>query len=174
MLALTPQPARAHSGLTSSSPAADSTVTTAPTELTLTFAEVVRGSLSTVVVTGPDGARYQSGSLRAVDRTLTQPVKPLISGRYTVAWRIVSADGHPLQGVYTFTADLPSPSPSPVAPTTPSAADTPSAVDTPSPAAVSAAQEDEGGNGLLLAAAAAGLLVVIVGGVALVWRRRSA
>ncbi|GAA3388638.1 copper resistance CopC family protein [Cryptosporangium minutisporangium] len=161
-------PAHAHSGIASSNPAANSTITTAPDEITLTFAGAIRGNFSTVVVTGPDGATYGDGKPRAIDRTLHQPVKPLVSGRYTVAWRIVAGDGHPLQGVFTFTADLP------VAEPTPSATSAAPPATTPEPSRAAAPSDDEdGGNGLLLAAAGVGALVVIVGIVALARRRRT-
>jgi copper resistance protein C len=107
------RPAQAHSDIEKSTPAAGSTVTAAPAEISLTFVDAIRGRFSTVVVTGPDGVTYGAGQPRVVDRTVHQPVKPLVSGTYTVAWRVVSGDGHPLQGVYRFTAALPAqPSPS--------------------------------------------------------------
>ncbi|WP_170323781.1 copper resistance CopC family protein [Cryptosporangium phraense] len=144
-------PARAHSDVTGSTPAASSTVTVAPTEVTLTFTGPIRGQFSTVVVTGPGGARFGTGAARAVDRTLHQAVRPLVGGEYTVAWRVVSGDGHPLQGVFRFTADLPG------APAAPPAA---------------APSEPDDGTGLFLAAAVAGLLVVGIGIVALARTRR--
>jgi len=156
-------PAQAHSDIVSSSPNADSTITTAPDEITLTFADAIRGQFSTVVVTGPDGVAYGDGKPRAIDRTLHQPVKTLTAGEYTVAWRVVSGDGHPLQGVFSFTADLPATDPvaSSAAPTTAA----------PEPSAAAAASNS--GNGLFLAAAGAGVLVVVLGLAALVRRRRT-
>ncbi|MFG1922578.1 copper resistance protein CopC [Cryptosporangium sp. NPDC048952] len=187
-------PAQAHSDILGSSPAADSTITTAPDEITLTFAAGIRGDFSTVVVTGPGGARYGDGKPRAVDRVLHQPVKPLTSGRYTVAWRIVSADGHPLQGVFTFTAALPSAqassasaaiapgstlnaSPGSTAGASPGSTARSAGGAAPSPgptrAAAASTSGDDDGNGLFLASAAAGVLVIVVGLVALTRRRRS-
>lgn len=169
VLGLSAAPAQAHSDIEGSSPAANSTITTAPDEITLTFASVIRGNFSTVVVTGPDGAKYGDGKPRAIDRTLHQPVKALTAGKYTVAWRIVSGDGHPLQGVFTFTADLPvtEPAPSSAAPVTtaPSQA-------APSQAAATSGDGD-GGNGLFLAVAGVGVLVVLAGVVVLARRRRT-
>jgi len=52
---------------------------------------------------GADGGSYGDGAPRSVDRTLTQPVGPLPAGVVRVAWRTVSADGHPIEGGFTFT-----------------------------------------------------------------------
>jgi hypothetical protein len=42
-----------------------------------------------------------------VDDVVHQPVYPLRSGSYTVEWRVVSADTHPVQGRFEFTVALP-------------------------------------------------------------------
>ena len=102
-----PAPAYAHSRLEGSAPAAGATLATAPTEITLTFNETVRGRFSTVVVTGPDARGYADGPVRVVDAVVHQPLHPVRSGGYTVAWRVVSADGHPVQGSFGFTVTLP-------------------------------------------------------------------
>ena len=101
-----PSPASAHSRLTSTSPAAGSTVRTAPRSVSLTFNERLLGRYSNITVTGPRGATYSVGRPRQVDTTTTQDVQPLGSGQYTVAWRVVSADGHPIGGSFRFTVAL--------------------------------------------------------------------
>ena len=100
-------PAAAHARLVDSDPQADSTVTTPLDEITLTFSELIRGALSTVVVTGPDGVRHGTGEPRVVDRRLHLPVDPMRSGSYRVAYRVVSADGHPIEGQSRFAVALP-------------------------------------------------------------------
>lgn len=100
-------PAAAHARLVDSDPQADSTVTTPLDEITLTFSELIRGALSTVVVTGPDGVRHGTGEPRVVDRRLYLPVDPMRSGSYRVAYRVVSADGHPIEGQFRFAVALP-------------------------------------------------------------------
>lgn len=173
-LALSAPPAAAHSDLESSTPKADSTITTAPREIALTFGEIVRGDMSTVVVTGPDGVRYGDGKARAVDKTLTQPVKPLVPGEYTVAWRIVSADGHPLQGAFSFTANVPAaPSPSPSEPAPGPSEPTPSAP-AQSPAAATETTDDGGSSWVPWAVSGVVAAVVLVGATVLARRLRSA
>ncbi|MFY1689157.1 copper resistance CopC family protein [Plantactinospora sp. WMMB782] len=101
------RPAAAHAELLTSDPRADSTVSSQLDEITLTFNGLVRGDFSTVVVTGPDGVRHGAGQPRAVDRRVRLPVEPVRSGNYRVAYRVVSADGHPIQGQFRFTVALP-------------------------------------------------------------------
>lgn len=103
----TPAPAAAHTVLLGTTPADGSVVTTVTTEVTLTFNEPVRADFSTVVVTGPDGRAYATGNPTVQDNVLRQPVHPLGSGTYEVAWRVVSLDGHPVSGSFSFTVQLP-------------------------------------------------------------------
>jgi methionine-rich copper-binding protein CopC len=104
---LTPSAAWAHSALLGTDPA-DGTVVTAPIgEVVLTFNEVVHQQFSTIVVTGPGGATYSNGPLQVIDTKAHQPVWPLHSGTYRVAWRVISADGHPVTGEFGFQVALP-------------------------------------------------------------------
>ena len=58
---------------------------------------------SVVLVTKSDGASVVSGKSAVADNTVTTPVKTGPSGDYTVAYRVVSADGHPVSGRLSFT-----------------------------------------------------------------------
>jgi methionine-rich copper-binding protein CopC len=100
-------PASAHSQLRSTEPTAKATVTTPLAQVTLTFDEQVRGRFSTVVVRDATGRSWSDGAVQVVDDDVHQAVYPLRSGAYTVAWRVVSADGHPVEGEYGFTVALP-------------------------------------------------------------------
>ena len=103
-LGLTGQ-AFAHAHLKSAVPAVGSTVTTAPTELDLTFTEGVNLKFTGVTVTGPDKAAVATGeaTLMGGDTTLTVPISgTLAAGAYTVAWHALSTDGHKTNGTYTF------------------------------------------------------------------------
>jgi methionine-rich copper-binding protein CopC len=107
VVALTPSAALAHSALLGTDPA-DGAVVTAPIgEVVLTFNEVVHQQFSTIAVTGPGGATYNNGSLHVIDTKVHQPVWPLHSGTYRVAWRVISADGHPVSGEFGFQVTLP-------------------------------------------------------------------
>lgn len=97
-------PAYAHNSLISTSPAADATVPTTPSEVVLTFDEPAVALGTQIVVTGPAGP-VQAGAARMVGTAVVQALEPgAPAGRYTVDWRVASADGHPVTGSYTFTA----------------------------------------------------------------------
>ena len=105
-LALGTQVASAHTQLKSSSPANGSTLQAAPTELKLTFADLV--NLTQVSVSGADG---KSKSLTALP---AEPVKEarlhlpaLAPGDYTVNWRAAGHDGHVMSGHLKFTIAAP-------------------------------------------------------------------
>ena len=119
-------PASAHDYLVSSSPAAGSTIDAPPAEVTLTFNDVIldlgtpggdassgsasaAGGSSIVQVTGPDaqGTHFETGCATNSGRTVSVPVALGGSGQYTVTWRVVSADGHPVSDSIAFTYQAP-------------------------------------------------------------------
>ena len=96
-------PARAHSQLISMSPADGSTVTVAPLRVVLTFDEDVQHIGDAVVVTAPDGSRVDAGPPAIQGPTVSEPLKALtVRGHYTVAYRVVSDDGHPVTRTLGF------------------------------------------------------------------------
>ncbi|MBB5779445.1 copper resistance CopC family protein [Nonomuraea jabiensis] len=105
-------PALAHDALKSSSPAKDAEVESLD-EVRLEFTAGVR--LPFVIVRGPGGAELQSGKPEVDGKVVTQAVKePVPDGKYTIAYRVVSSDGHPIEGEIPFKvkgAETPSPSP---------------------------------------------------------------
>lgn len=97
-------PAWAHNTLTSSSPEEGAELATPPERIELVYNEPVGRQFSQVTVTGPGGDTWQDGEPRVDGDTVVQPLRPLgPAGTYTVSWRVVSADGHPISGSYTFT-----------------------------------------------------------------------
>ena len=97
-------PASAHSQLVSATPVNGAELESSPGLVTLTFNEPVREKYSAVQVTGPEGGTWQVGELTQSASTLSQELGPLgPAGVYTVDWRVVSGDGHPVAGTFTFT-----------------------------------------------------------------------
>lgn len=94
-------PASAHAGLVRAVPGDGATVTTAPSRVRLVFDETMRAPAS-VVVTGPSGTRVQQGPVRVLDNIASVRVDVTAVGRYSVAFRVVSADGHPVSAQTTF------------------------------------------------------------------------
>ena len=97
-------PAAAHDYLVSTTPASGATADASPPQVSLTFNEAVNTRFSTVQVTGPSGGAWQDGGPQVLGTTVTQRLRPLgPAGAYRVAWRVVSADGHPVDGTFSFT-----------------------------------------------------------------------
>lgn len=103
LLLATVQPALAHDELTGSDPASGASLETAPGKLTLTFSGNVSDIGHEIHVTDPEGKEITTGE-PTVDRTrLTQRLKEDgAPGTYTVVWRTVSQDGHPIEGNFTY------------------------------------------------------------------------
>lgn len=112
-------PVAAHTELTGSDPLDGAIVTVAPATVTLTFNETVQNFVPTVVVTGPDGQSYSTGEPILNGVTITTQLAALgPTGTYTAAYRIVSADDHPVTGQTTFGYAPPAAAPVPVPGTT--------------------------------------------------------
>jgi len=96
--------ASAHDSLVSSTPADGQTVEQVPDTIVLEMNEAVVAVGTRVVVTGPDG-QMQQGRPQLSKNLVEQAVRAdAPAGRYTVTWRVTSADGHPVSGTFSFTA----------------------------------------------------------------------
>lgn len=99
-------PAAAHDTIEGSNPADGATVATVPASVTLTFDEQPQNFAPVIQVTGPDGTDWADGTPTVAGTDVSVPVKSgAPAGAYTVAYRIVSSDGHPVTGELTFTAE---------------------------------------------------------------------
>lgn len=119
LVLFSPLPASAHDALLGSDPAADGEVETLPSALTLTFsAKLIDGEGATeVVVTDPAGESVTDGAATVDGAVVSQPLDAAgAAGRYRVVWKVVSSDGHPTSGEFSFTvatASAPSATPQP-------------------------------------------------------------
>jgi copper resistance protein C len=103
VLVLLPAPVYAHTEVVSTTPAANEEVTAAPTQVTITTVEAVREMGSAIVVTSPSGARVDDGSTEIDGRiTLVGLVALTEFGTYTVDYRLLANDGHPIEGTFSF------------------------------------------------------------------------
>ncbi|WP_420707654.1 copper resistance CopC/CopD family protein [Streptomyces sp. NRRL S-1022] len=102
----TAAPASAHAVLRSTDPGDGSVLRTAPRHVTLTFTESVGLLADSFRIYDPGNHRIRTGPAEhAPDRSDTARVSlpaRLATGTYTVAWRVVSADSHPVSGALTF------------------------------------------------------------------------
>lgn len=96
-------PASAHSALVSTDPADGSTLRTAPTAVTLTFNEDVKGQFSKVIVTDPEGRQVAEAATVAGPVVSARLPAGLVDGRYRVVYSVVSADTHRIAGELHFT-----------------------------------------------------------------------
>ena len=166
-------PAQAHDELVSSYPEADSTVTGSPAEITLSFSgELIAGMQSAAVeVIAPDGQNIATDAPSEDGTSITQHLAPNPpAGLFTVRWKVVSSDGHPISGEYTYTVaptdavpSSPAATPS-TAPQTP----TPTATATEAPADNGYGGETSGGGDTFAILAVVGGVVVLGGALVIV------
>jgi copper transport protein len=124
-----PAVAWAHAALLRTVPEASRTVNTPPKQVSLTYSEAVEPRFAIVSVTDAAGHQQTAGPPRRSPtdpNTLLVPLKHLPEGWYLVYWRVISADGHPVRGAFTFAVG-PNPGPAPqfVIPSTSETAATP-------------------------------------------------
>lgn len=104
--------AAAHATLISTDPAQGSVAATAPDAVTLTFSEGVSLNADSVRVLDPAGKPVDNGDAvhaDGKDDTARVTLRSGIgNGTYTVAWRAVSEDSHPVGGAFTFSVGAPS------------------------------------------------------------------
>ncbi|WP_146359400.1 copper resistance CopC family protein [Arthrobacter yangruifuii] len=97
-------PAAAHDELTGSRPADGAVVEAAPDAVELIFSGVPAAIGSEVRILDESGTDWADGQVRILDNTVTQRLRSgAPAGSYTVQWRVVSADAHPIEGSFGFT-----------------------------------------------------------------------
>ena len=110
MLLIAPaRPAAAHSTLVQTDPPASSHLDASPKVISLRFNEVVAGPVGAIRVFDVNGKRLDDGSVSRVgddDHTVSTDLARLPDGGYVVTWRVISADGHPAQGAFTFSVGI--------------------------------------------------------------------
>ena len=94
----------AHATLQQSTPENNSIVRTSPDVVELQFSEAVETAFGSIRVYDCVGERVDSGN---VDRPSESSVavnldRGLPAGTYTVTWRVISADAHPVAGAFVF------------------------------------------------------------------------
>ncbi|MFF0200935.1 copper resistance protein CopC [Streptomyces sp. NPDC005017] len=106
-------PAAAHAALRSTTPTDGTVLDTAPRDLTLTFTEPVALLDGSIRLLDPGNHRVELPEPThgpEGDRTVRVALpEGLGRGTFTVAWRVVSADSHPVSGAFTFSVGEPTP-----------------------------------------------------------------
>lgn len=181
--ALAAAPAWAHADLTSTTPDDGAILDAPPSRIDLTFSEPLITAAATVVVTNDQGVVVTRDRSRVDGTSVSVPWPPeLPPGDYTIAFRVVSGDGHPIKGTSRFTLRPPAPTspvdatppaqPEPTIPDAPTtgASTSDAATDSPITEPTDEQQSSLPGLGLL-----AGVIAAIgIGSVVVVRRRRKA
>ena len=175
--------ASAHDTVIGTAPGDGETLTTAPTQVTVETSAVPQSIGSRMVITASDGTVLFDGEPTIADRVASVELPAVANDSYQVAWRLVSSDGHPIDGTFGFVVD----DPAAVAPTEDPTTDaaTPSAEETTAPATTDAAPSEDSttataadttDDGSSTSWIPVGLIVVVIAGLVLLvlFRRRSA
>ncbi|MCU1346584.1 MAG: copper resistance protein CopC [Acidimicrobiia bacterium] len=96
-------PAFAHASLVSTDPLGGTVLTVSPPTIELRFSESVTLVSGSMRLFDGRGTEMSLPKLDHSDSSVLRVAPPdLPSGAYVVAWRVVSADGHPVHGAFTF------------------------------------------------------------------------
>ncbi|PZP17866.1 MAG: copper resistance protein CopC [Brachybacterium faecium] len=103
---LVPAPAHAHDSLISSDPVDGATLETSPEQITLTYSADVLEVSPVVQMSESDSGEPVELTPVIDGPTVTAEIpEPLAARTHTVQWRVVSSDGHPIEGSFTFTVE---------------------------------------------------------------------
>jgi copper transport protein len=96
-------PAAAHAELLSTTPANGDQLTKPPTKIQMTFTESVNLVDDGIRLVDHVGATVRTPEPTVNAQTVTWPMPAdLPEGPYVVTWRVVSSDGHPISGAFSF------------------------------------------------------------------------
>jgi copper transport protein len=96
-------PAAAHAELVNTTPANGDQLTRPPTQIQMTFTESVNLVDDGIRLVDHVGATVPTREPTVDAQTVTWPMPAeLPEGPYVVTWRVVSADGHPISGAFSF------------------------------------------------------------------------
>lgn len=176
-------PVRAHSDLSSSDPQDGAVLADAPQEISFTFNEELLAQGNAVTLTHVDSdTRLELGEVEVRGDTVRvawPDQSP--AGEFRAAYRVVSADGHPIDGAVTFTVEQAAGA-TPAVEASPSASPSDATRESPSPAVASASPQQVSteaepaatpGTGLLLWALGLGAVALAGAGLGARYLRRT-
>ncbi|MEU4158963.1 copper resistance CopC family protein [Actinoplanes sp. NPDC026670] len=171
-------PAWAHNALAEANPAKNATLKKSPSEVKLRFLQKLDPKYTTITVSDAAKAKVETSAPKVDGATGSVTfAAPLTNGAYTVAYQVVSTDGHTVKGSYQFTVNDPaavepsSAPPSLPATTEPAPAATTAAAPTPSAVSDLVEKSEESSNSTLYGLIA-GIVVVLAAGAAFLFIRR--
>jgi copper resistance protein C len=98
----------AHTGITVSSPTDGEVIADELKRVEMTFSTTFEKALSKATLLDEAGEEVPYAELIQGDKSMSLRFEePLPSGAYTVNWKLLGADGHAVEGSYTFSVNLP-------------------------------------------------------------------
>ena len=98
-------PSFAHAQLTSANPKANSVLFALPSTIKLQFTDdiIADAGGNVITVTSASGRRIDVGATTVLGNQMTVKLRKISTlGKYTVRYRVISEDGHPVNASYKF------------------------------------------------------------------------
>ncbi|QCU79744.1 copper resistance protein CopC (plasmid) [Citricoccus sp. SGAir0253] len=163
--------------MTRTDPADGQSFGSAPTAVEVSFSDAPLALGAEILVEDAQGVDWTTGEVQIDQNNAVQPLRPdAPAGQYTVTWRVVSSDSHPIEGSFGFTVAGAGASPTGSALSTPasSAPATPAPTQAASTSQASAEQPDQGfPAGFIVVLVAILVLALVIVVVAVLARRRA-
>jgi len=165
-------PASAHAALVSINPPDGAVLSAPPSEVQLHFNQGIRTPFAVITLTSTDGTHPTLPDPVVNGSTVTQALPALTPGLWTLAYRLLPEDGHPIQGTSRFTTTTAPPASNAAAPPAAASPQTPAPTPAASTPTQNTAQPAENGASSALTWTLAVLTVLIAAtGVAVALRR---
>lgn len=98
-------PAAAHDVVTGTNPEDGQSLDAVPEAIEVSFSNAPLAMASEIQIKDAAGTNWAEGGVEIDGNMAVQPVNPAApAGEYTVTWRVVSSDSHPIDGSFSFTA----------------------------------------------------------------------
>jgi copper transport protein len=106
MLFALPRMSSAHAYIVKSNPSENQTMSESPNKVTIEFDEIIQATFYSIQVFNMKGIQVSNGNGKINPNNTkileTNIKKELPKGIYSIKWRVVSSDGHPIDGVIPF------------------------------------------------------------------------
>ena len=98
-------PVSAHETVTGTNPENEQKLSTTPDAIEISFSDTPLSMGSKIQITDSSGTNWAKGDVEIDGDNAVQSIKSgAPAGEYTVTWRVVSSDSHPIDGTFSFTA----------------------------------------------------------------------
>ncbi|MBE1284469.1 MAG: copper resistance protein CopC [Rhodobacteraceae bacterium] len=95
----------AHSKMETTTPENGATIADVPSMITFSFTDDIRLTKVNMIHQDAPSVMLDLGEQTHFDRAFALPLQSMGEGTYRIEWRGLGADGHAMQGEFTFTVD---------------------------------------------------------------------